>query len=710
MGFAGVLAITAIIGLIAVYSMREAANTSHKLVSDLMPQNAFCDELAVSLNVSRLNIRTYQYTGNIKNYETAVAELEKMVKTLKEAREFAQKHNLSGFQKNLDEIAPAIEGFMADTRRTREANDQITRTREVMFKAFEQYTQLGDEYFDDQGKKLDADIKAKAAEEILANRSLKLQQIKECLDRMDLSSDATAKTLASQDTGFLKVAQANKEDIAKRIETIKSATTKENDLNVLNQMIEQSNKYHDQMQKLQIEMNEGVELGKRRSTWGEKSLALVDASMETAIKQTSSGAATTDENLTNSSRLIVICLIVALVAGVAVSWFITAGLVSRLSSIISGLAGGAEQVAAASGQVASASQSLASGASESASSLEETSASLEEMSGMTRQNSDNARQANTLAVDASNAAEQGRDATQRMSGEINAKIASMSEAIQQIKNSTAQTARIIKTIDEIAFQTNLLALNAAVEAARAGEAGKGFAVVAEEVRNLAMRSAEAARNTSALIEEAQKNADRGVAVTGDVAESLKRAVEVEIAKGFQNTVDAVTRVKQLVAEVAAASEEQSKGIGQVNEAVSQMDKITQGNAANAEESASASEELSAQAREMAELVRELSTMVGHVNAAGSTAHVPAAPAVERIAPRATVKPVRVTSDNGNGHHNGKNGHANGNGHSDVGNENKSAATVKAKSTSPNRIKKHLDTKGVKPEQVIPLTDDEMKDF
>ena len=263
------------------------------------------------------------------------------------------------------------------------------------------------------------------------------------------------------------------------------------------------------------------------------------------------------------------------------------GISKPIHRVVEGLTGGAEQVASASAQITSASHSLAEGTSEQAAGLEETSSSLEEMSSMTSQNADNARQAKLMMGEA-----------QQIVESVNEHMGQMAGAIGQITKSSEETGKIIKTIDEIAFQTNLLALNAAVEAARAGEAGAGFAVVADEVRNLAMRASEAAKNTSNLIENTIKAVKRGNELTLATQEAFKRNVEIS------------GKIGKLVDEIAAASQEQAQGVGQINKAVAEMDKVVQKNAANAEESASAASEMTAQAKQMRDFVDDLAGLVG----------------------------------------------------------------------------------------------------
>lgn len=270
-----------------------------------------------------------------------------------------------------------------------------------------------------------------------------------------------------------------------------------------------------------------------------------------------------------------------------VALLVTYQITRPLNIIIDGLKEGAGQVSTSSGQIASASQSLADGSSEQAASLEETSSSLEEMSSMTKQNADNANQADNLMKEAN-----------LVVGKANDSMAELTESMSEISTASEETSKIIKTIDEIAFQTNLLALNAAVEAARAGEAGAGFAVVADEVRNLAMRAADAANNTAELIEGTVKKTKDGTELV------------VKTNEAFSEVANSAAKVGELVGEIAAASNEQSRGIEQVNTAVIDMDKVTQMNAANAEQSASASQEMSAQAEQMTAMVDDLVTLVG----------------------------------------------------------------------------------------------------
>lgn len=266
---------------------------------------------------------------------------------------------------------------------------------------------------------------------------------------------------------------------------------------------------------------------------------------------------------------------------------ITRSITKPINHVVEGLQDSAGQVAAASGQVSSASQSLAEGTSEQAAGIEETSASMEEMASMTKHNAENANQANTLMID-----------TSQVVSEANRSMEELTESMKEISSASEETARIIRTIDEIAFQTNLLALNAAVEAARAGEAGAGFATVADEVRNLSLRAADAAKNTTDLIEGTVKKIKIGSEIVGRT-----NAAFAKVSTGAK-------KVGEIIGEIKAASYEQAQGIEQINKAITEMEKVVQKNAANAEESASASEEMSAQAETLKGFVRQLASLVG----------------------------------------------------------------------------------------------------
>ncbi len=341
--------------------------------------------------------------------------------------------------------------------------------------------------------------------------------------------------------------------------------------------------------------------------------------------------------------LIAIISIVSVVAIIVVAWLITRSITKPINTITHGMSDGANQVAAASAQVSSSSQSLAEGASEQAASIEETSSSMEEMSSMTKKNAENAGHADSLMKEANRVVKNANESMERL-------ILSMKD----ISKASEETSKIIKTIDEIAFQTNLLALNAAVEAARAGEAGAGFAVVADEVRNLAMRAADAAKNTAELIEGTVKKVNDGSELVSTTNEA------------FAKVAESAGKVGELVAEISEASNDQSNGIEQVNIAVAEMDKVVQQNAANAEESASASEEMNAQAEQLKEYVRELVGLVTG-NRQGDARARGAAP--------------------------------------------KKMKTHRKQLSSPKKKKIMPQTKEIRPEQVIPLDDDgDFQDF
>jgi methyl-accepting chemotaxis protein len=380
---------------------------------------------------------------------------------------------------------------------------------------------------------------------------------------------------------------------------------------------------------------------------------VIQKSVEDATQEMQSQVEAVKKDIQQNKKrvllMITLVTLIVLVLIIAVSYLFTHYRITKpVKRIIDRLNQGAEHVAAASGQITSSSQTLAEGASEQAASIEESSASLEEMASMTKQNADNASQADQLMNQARQVVDQA-----------NRSMADLTASMEAITKSGEETSKIIKTIDEIAFQTNLLALNAAVEAARAGEAGAGFAVVADEVRNLAMRAADAAKNTATLIDDTTLRVKTGSDLVSNTNES------------FAQVTESASKVGELVAEIAAASDEQARGIDQISTAVSEMDKVTQQNAASAEESSSSSQEMFSQANRMKEMVAQLTTLVG-----GPASRRKDDSTAEEAAPIKKIKKKLVspmTTDN----------------------QKAEAAAVK---------------KDVNPEQIIPLDDDDFKDF
>jgi len=587
-GFVLILLITVALGCLASFKMQTVSVSAHKLSDQYAPEVEICSRLQVATLDTMHAIRSFGYSGDKKYFAEAEAGMGQIEADIKEAKSLVGQYpSLVKLKEEIADFDRAYAEFSRLVRETKTKSDALEKTRTELNSIAASFVELMDAYQANEQNLMRADITAGANAEKLEDRTLKLELSAYARTKMNQIRIAVWKFQANRDVTLLEELPAYFVEIQNCLSQIAMVTTLEQQQQKIKAMQTASESYKTGVDQLTSDWKALDESGANCSRSGVNLAQNAAEIISVGMKNTLAVATSSSQSLDKSTYVNLVGLLVAVLLGAILAFFTVRGITRLVKDIAQRLAVGADQTAAASGQISSASQSLAEGASEQAANLEETSASLEEINSMVKRNAEAADKAKVLASETRLAAEAGT-----------VDMAEMKIAMNDIKSSSDDIGKIIKTIDEIAFQTNILALNAAVEAARAGEAGMGFAVVAVEVRNLAQRSAQSAHETSAKIGAAIAKSERGVQISAKVATNF-------------NEITVKTRqVDQYVGEIATASKEQANGVDQVNIAVTQMDKVTQSNAANAEETASAAEELNAQAKSVQDAVIELERLVG----------------------------------------------------------------------------------------------------
>jgi methyl-accepting chemotaxis protein len=591
-GFAAILIISIILGGFCVLSMKNAQIQSGKLANEYVPA------VAVANNVERTSlaimyaVRGYTLTEERSYIDTAKAELEKLNGFLKDAKELAEKFpSLDELKNNAAIAKDKVNEYVTLVDKSEELINGLKEDRKKLDVSSKTYMETCYTFLKGQNNRFTREVKSGAKPAQVLERQAQMSIVNDLLDLGNWTIIATNKAQALREPKLIQEAQKNFDIMSSKLDQLKSITKDPTDLQLIEENKAAGATYKQSMNDFLDKWILLQDVGKKRSEVADQVLKAAQDTAEVGMKDTQGSASSSAIALSASSGLMIVGLFAAVAFGSFLAWVIVIGITKPINRIVDGLNESASQVSSASGQLSASSQQLAEGSAEQAASIQETSSTLEQSASMVRQNTENTKQAAILAKQAKDAAGKG-----------NHQMKEMMTSMTELKKSSDQIAKIIKVIDEIAFQTNILALNAAVEAARAGEAGMGFAVVAEEVRNLAQRSAQAAKDTAAIIESNIQLSEQGVSVSKNVNESL-----VEINEQAQ-------KVSELLDEVAAASQEQAQGIAQINKAISQMEQVVQSNASTAEESASASEELSSQSINMKDIVNSLVVLV---NGAGA---------------------------------------------------------------------------------------------
>ncbi|MDR3554923.1 MAG: methyl-accepting chemotaxis protein [Syntrophobacteraceae bacterium] len=587
LGFASILLLTIGLGSIALWNMKGVEHLSVKLDHEYVP------EVAVANNVERYSLETmFEMRGYGLTQEKAYLaagnkNLLEVKKYLEEARRLsASSPELVKLKEGVGQAEAKVKEYEQLVDETIKKNEQYGNLRKTMADTAEKFMNGANDYLKTMNDTMKSEINSSSNADKLLKRLDKINIINNVIERGNWTRIANLRFQAMNDPKYVEEALKHLDDIETMLVELNKMSMQEQNKKALGAISAAAGEYKQAMRNISSTWHALRELNKKRAATGDQFVQVARKTALAGMEHASDIATTASTSLSSASRILTAGLIVVLWLGIGMASLIVRSITRPIRLVVDGLAGGADQVASAASQVSGSSQQLAEGASEQAASIEETSSSLEEMSSMTRQNAEHAGQANTLMAE-----------TGRVVIKANRSMDKLTASMLEITKASEETSKIVKTIDAIAFQTNLLALNAAVEAARAGEAGAGFAVVADEVRNLAMRAAEAAKNTASLIEGTVKNIKEG-----------SELVE-ETGADFSQVAASARKMSELISDISAASTEQAQGIDQVNKAVGEMDKVVQQNAANAEESASAAEEMNSQAEQMKSFVGELVAIV-----------------------------------------------------------------------------------------------------